>query len=67
MKEGWLDEPDYIESYVESQGNGWTANQLWGFAETGGVRKYTRRVIVKKGKEIKRARLVYDFVEPLKD
>src|ERR1700753_2917454 len=58
LKEGWLDEADYIDSYVESQGNGWTAHQVWGFAETNGVRKYTRRVVVKKGKDVKRARFV---------
>jgi len=67
LKDGWLDEPDYIETNAENQGNGWVARQVWGFAETGGVRKYTRRVVVKKGKDVKRARLVYDFKEELKN
>ena len=52
---------------VESQGNGWTAHQIWGFAEINGVRKYSRRVVVRKGKDVKRARLVYDFKEELKN
>jgi len=63
LKAGWLDEADLIESYVESQGNGWTARQIWGFAEIGGVRKYVRRIVVKKGKDFRHARLVYDFVQ----
>jgi len=72
LKEGWEEAETYIESYVESQGNGWVARQLWGFAETpakasGGakVRRYTRRVVVKKGSEIKKAVLTYDYVGPL--
>ena len=30
LKEGWLDETDglYVQSYTESVGNGWTANQV---------------------------------------
>ena len=29
LKKGWLDEGDkYVQSYVESVGNGWTANQV---------------------------------------
>jgi len=67
LKAGWLDEPEFIETYVESQGNDWTARQLWGFAEVGGVRKYVRKVVVKKGKEFKHARLVYDFIKPTAD
>jgi hypothetical protein len=64
LKADWLDEPDHVESYVESVDNGWVARQIWGFAEVRSegqtVRKYVRRVVVKKGKDVKRARLVYD-------
>jgi len=73
LKEGWIEAPQYLESYVESQDRDWTARQIWGFAmvESGGetVRKYVRRVVVKKkkGNEFKHARLVYDFKEPLRD
>jgi len=63
LKAGWLDESEYIETFVESQGNGWTARQLWGFADIGGVRKYVRKVVIKKGKDFRHARLVYDFVK----
>jgi len=72
LKQDWEEGTDiYIDSYVESQGNGWTARQIWGFAHVvpkdGGesVRKYVRRVVVIKGSEVKRARLVYDYVSPL--
>jgi hypothetical protein len=72
LKEGWEESDTYIESYVESQGNEWIARQVWGFAETpskasGGakVRRYTRRVVVKKGSEFKKAVLTYDYVGPL--
>ena len=56
-----------IDSYVESQGNGWTARQVWGFADVRGERRYVRRVVVKKGGKTIRARLVYDFVEDLRE
>jgi hypothetical protein len=72
LKEGWEDGTDiFVDSYVESQGNGWTARQIWGFANVvpkdGGeaVRRYTRRVILKKGKETKRNRIVYDYLGPV--
>ena len=73
LKEGWIEAPVFLESYVESQDRDWTARQVWGFAlvESGGqeVKKYVRRAIIKKkdGKDFKRARLVYDYKEPLKN
>jgi len=71
LKAGWVDGPDHVDSYVESQGNGWVARQIWGFAEVESagqtVRKYVRRVVVRKGKDFKRARLVYDYKEELKN
>jgi len=66
LKEGWIDADIFIDGTVESQGNGWTARQVWGFALIDGVRKYTRRVVVKKESSVVRARLVYDFVEELR-
>ncbi|EAS35261.2 uncharacterized protein CIMG_00615 [Coccidioides immitis RS] len=52
----------WVHSWVESVNDGWTAEQIWGFENINGVRKYTRRVVAeKKGKVIK-ARLVYDFL-----
>ncbi|KKY21723.1 hypothetical protein UCRPC4_g03490 [Phaeomoniella chlamydospora] len=62
---GFLDEDEHtwIQSYVENEEAKWTAEQVWGFEEIEGKRMYTRRVVVRKGgKEVKRARLVYDYL-----
>ncbi|KAA6416016.1 MAG: hypothetical protein FRX48_00735 [Lasallia pustulata] len=62
LKKGWLEEGDeHVQSYVESVGNGWTADQIWGFEEIGGVRYHVRHVVVRKGDDWKEARLVYDY------
>ena len=61
---GWLDEDggERVQAYAQSVGNGWGATQVWGFEMVGQQRFYTRHVVVRKGKEMKRARLVYDFL-----
>ncbi|MCJ1373075.1 hypothetical protein MMC20_004302 [Loxospora ochrophaea] len=66
LREGWLVEgesEEFIQSYVESVGNGWTADQVWGFAEIQGKRYYTRRLVVKKGDETIKAVMAYDFLK----
>jgi adenylate cyclase class IV len=50
----------------------WRAEHLWGFeaVEEGSIdpeeaspgRRYARRIVVRKGEEVERARMVYDFV-----
>lgn len=70
LAEGWLkemEEGEIIESYVENEGNKWTAWQVWGFAEIGGERKQVRRIVVRKTDkdEVKRVRLVYDYLGEL--
>jgi len=70
LKEGWAQETldgEAIDSYVESVKNGWTARQIWGFGEIGGVRRYIRRVVVKKAGKAQRQVLAYDFKEELKE
>jgi hypothetical protein len=54
-------EDEHVQSWAVSQGGGWTAEQIWGFEEIGGKRMYTRRVVVRKGDAVERARLVYDY------
>lgn len=54
-------EGDVIWSHTESLGNGWVADQVWGFAEVEGLRRHVRRVVSRKGKEVVRVRLVYDW------
>jgi hypothetical protein len=69
QKDGWLEGEEETggpagESHVESDvvaDAGWTANQIWGFAEINGERRYTRRVVVKKGDEVLKIRLVYEY------
>ncbi|KAF3001909.1 nuclear protein localization protein 4, partial [Curvularia kusanoi] len=70
LAEGWLkenEEGEVLESWVENEGSKWTAWQVWGFAEIGGERKQTRRVVVRKTDkdEVKRVRLVYDYTGEL--
>lgn len=58
-----------VESYVENEGNGWTAWQIWGFAEVDNkgekVRMHVRRAVVRKGKEVVRVKLVYGYLGEL--
>lgn len=66
LAEGWLketEEGEVLESFVDNDGNKWTGWQLWGFAEIGGERKFTRRVAIRKkdNKDFLRVRLVYDY------
>lgn len=60
LKKEW-DSEDVLESFVESLDNGWTAWQIWGFADVEGVRRHVRRVVTKKGKDEIKIRLVYDW------
>ncbi|KAF7548159.1 hypothetical protein G7046_g8771 [Stylonectria norvegica] len=65
LKRDWLTEgePDeFVLSHVESQSNGWTATQIWGFQLVGGERKYVRHVLVVKGDKRVESKFVYDFV-----
>lgn len=56
-----MNDIEAIESYTESDGRGWIADQTWGFEEIGGGRRYVRHVVVTKGKERKAIKLVYDW------
>lgn len=69
LKEGWLEDDAekggpagelHIQSHVEAEA-GWTVDMLWGFAEIDGERRYTRRVVVTKGNQVLKARLVYEY------
>ena len=58
---------EHVQSWAVSQGGGWTAEQIWGFEELDSKRFYTRRVVVRNGDEVERARLVYDYKGPAPD
>ena len=51
----------HVESFVQNEEKGWTADQIWGFAVVDGKRYYTRRVVVSKGEEVLKVRLVYNW------
>lgn len=68
LKDGWLEGAEegedgkrHIESWVINEGKGWEAQQIWGFSVLDGKRYYVRRVVVTKGGEVLKARLVYDW------
>ncbi|KAI2011514.1 hypothetical protein LOZ52_004778 [Ophidiomyces ophidiicola] len=52
----------WVQSWVESVNDGWTAEQVWGFEVIDGVRRYTRRVVAEKNGKVIKARLVYDYL-----
>jgi len=70
LKAEWLDADSekggpngevHIESLVVNDEKGWTAQQVWGFAVVDGQRYHVRRVLVTKGKDVLRVRLVYNW------
>jgi len=72
LRSGWLpdtEEHGAINSYVKSDtpksGTTWTAEQIWGFEEINGERRYVRHLdFTGPGGEHLQARLVYDFYAP---
>ncbi|THZ52407.1 hypothetical protein D6C90_01134 [Aureobasidium pullulans] len=70
LRQGWDDQflvqegHQVLQIFVESLGKkpNWTAEQVWGFEVVDGSKRHTRRIIVKKGKEEHKLRLVYDWV-----
>ncbi|KAI9734364.1 MAG: hypothetical protein M1834_002470 [Cirrosporium novae-zelandiae] len=63
LKSDW-DSEEVMESWVKNldANGGWTAEQIWGFADVKGERRHVRKVIIKKGKDIQRGTLIYDWV-----
>ncbi|KAH9166100.1 hypothetical protein EDB89DRAFT_2101651 [Lactarius sanguifluus] len=73
LKGGWL--PDTVEhgvisSWIESDtkksGYSWTSDEVWGFQEVKGERRYTRHIkfTEKPGGKVVEARIVYDYYSP---
>ena len=65
--EGWLEEPtekageDNLQDFVVNEKNGWSVEQIWGFATIDGKRYHMRKTLVKKGEQVEKARTVYDW------
>ena len=53
---------EHVQSWVKNMdAASWQAEQNWGFEDVNGDRRYTRRVVVWKNGEVRRARFVYDY------
>lgn len=64
LKEGWNQETldgEVIEAVNESCTDTWTAVQIYGFGDIDGQRKHIRRTVAKKGKQVEKITLVYDY------
>lgn len=70
LREEWLEGEEensgpngerHIQSYAVNEERGWTADQVWGFAIIDGKRYHTRRVVIRKGSEVLKVRLVYNW------
>lgn len=67
LQEGWLEEGDGDErgdivfSHAESLDRGWVAEQAWGFAIVDGQRTFVRKISAKKGKEVHKIRMIYEY------
>lgn len=73
LREGWdaksLEEAggEVVNAYVESvglKGEQWTADQVWGFEVLDGLRRHVRHIVAKRGKEVHRVKVIYDWVGP---
>lgn len=60
---GWLEDKTnkHLHTWTRSRDHGWEMEQTWGFELIGGQRFHTRRVVVQKGGQTERARVVYDY------
>lgn len=62
LSDNWdADNEQFLWSHVESLGNGWTADQIWGFQTIDGERRYCRNILITKDDERAEFRFVYDF------
>ncbi|KXL46496.1 hypothetical protein M433DRAFT_157541 [Acidomyces richmondensis BFW] len=64
QKEGWEQaciDGEVIEAYNESMTDSWNSLVVYGFAVIDGVRRHVRRIVSKKGKQVEKIRMVYDW------
>ncbi|RMZ83258.1 hypothetical protein DV738_g1232, partial [Chaetothyriales sp. CBS 135597] len=65
LKSGFVDETG-IQGYAESaDGHNWRAEQVWGIQEIQGERRLVQKVVARKGSEVLRLRIIYDYVGSL--
>jgi len=66
LKDGKTDskflDDEHVQSWVKNvDAAAWQAEQSWGFEDIKGERRYTRRIVVWRHGDFKRARVVYDY------
>ncbi|KAF2177013.1 hypothetical protein K469DRAFT_677911 [Zopfia rhizophila CBS 207.26] len=66
LREGWNDEHGFLESVMRSTDRGWVLTQIWGFGVLGGERRYVRRLVLEKGDNVLKCRLVYDWQDSMR-
>ncbi|KEY64397.1 hypothetical protein S7711_08457 [Stachybotrys chartarum IBT 7711] len=67
LKKGWKVDGEEIDktlvySFVESDNNGWTATQVWGFQIVNGERRHCRNILIQKDGQRAEFRFVYDYL-----
>ncbi|KAI0184241.1 hypothetical protein EV127DRAFT_516271 [Xylaria flabelliformis] len=71
LSAGWISDdaektgPDgtsHVFTHVHSAEDGWTGTQVWGFQMVNGKRRYVRNIVVAKGDESHRFRMIYDWI-----
>ncbi|KAK4498685.1 hypothetical protein PRZ48_009195 [Zasmidium cellare] len=62
QKEAWAEETEVLELWTDHLDVGASTSQVCGFEVVEGERRYTRRLVVSKGEDVLRVRLVFDYV-----
>lgn len=59
----WAEDADghHLQCVIVNAEAGWTMEQTWGFENIDGKRHHTRRTVVRKGDQVERGRLVYNY------
>ena len=53
---------NFIRILVESSREGMVGEYVWSFEDVGGLRRYVRRLCVRKGDNVEMVKSVYDYV-----
>lgn len=61
IKESGGAEEKYMRILIESSREGMTGEHVWSFEEVDGLRRYVRRLAVRKGEKVVMAKIVYDY------
>ncbi|OKL60778.1 hypothetical protein UA08_04444 [Talaromyces atroroseus] len=63
LTEGWLDrESPHVQVSIQSE-KGWTAEQIWGFAQVEEKRYHVRKFLVRNNEEEAKVQIVYEWLQ----